>query len=323
MLAVQVHEFGAPEVMRLEEIPDPVPAPGRIVVKVEAAGVNPVETYVRSGAYARLPKLPYTPGADAAGTVLSVGDGVTAFRAGDRVYTSGTLSGAYAAQALCDRTQVFPLPANVSFAQGAAIGIPCGTAWRALFGRGGAKAGETLLVHGASGGVGTAAVQLAVRAGLEVIGSSGTERGRKLALEQGAKHALSHEESNGPERIRALTGGRGADLILEMLANVNLAKDLALLAPRGRVVVIGSRGPVEIDPRMTMASELSIVGMMLAGADADKRVAMYRDIYEALENGSLRPVADRELPLAQAASAHHEIMESNAFGKIVLVPGRG
>jgi NADPH2:quinone reductase len=322
MLAIRVREFGAPEVMRLEEVPNPVAGPGQIVVKVHAAGVNPVEAYVRSGVYARLPDLPYTPGADVAGTVIAVGEGVTAFRVDDWVYTSGTLSGAYAEQALCGPGQVFPLPPAASFAQGAALGIPYGTAWRALFSRGRAKAGETVLVHGASGGVGTAVVQLAVRAGLSVIGTSGTERGRQLVREQGARHALSHEEGNDPVRVRELTGGLGPDLILEMLANKNLGRDLGLLAPGGRVVVIGSRGPVEIDPRQTMAGELDILGMMLAGASAEERTAMYADIDEGLEDQSLRPVVNQELALGDAPLAHHEIMESSAYGKIVLVPVR-
>jgi NADPH2:quinone reductase len=178
--AIRVHEFGGPEVLRLEEVPDPRPGPGQVVVRIRAAGVNPVETYVRNGMNPAQPR-PYTPGADAAGTVEAVGEGVTRVEVGDRVYTAGTAKGttygSYAELTLCDEDQVHPLPENVSFEQGAAVNIPYATAYRALFQRAKAVSNETVLVHGASGGVGTAAVQLAAAHGLRVIGTAGTERG--------------------------------------------------------------------------------------------------------------------------------------------------
>jgi NADPH:quinone reductase len=158
MKAIRVHEFGGPEVLKLEEVSDPQAGPGQVVVRVRAVGVNPVESYIRTGTYAMKPALPYTPGADAAGEVASVGAGVSNVEVGDRVYTSGSLSGTYAEQTLCTEAQVHPLPANVSFEQGAAMGVAYGTAYRGMFQRGGGKPGEMVLVHGASGGVGTAAV---------------------------------------------------------------------------------------------------------------------------------------------------------------------
>src|ERR1035438_8461052 len=178
--------------MKLEEAPDLIPGPGQVVVRVYAAGVNPVESYVRTGTYAMKPNLPYTPGNDGAGVIAAVGASVTRVEAGTRVYTSGALSGTYAEQTLCLEAQVHRLPDNVSFEQGAAMGVAYGTAYRGLFQRGDAKAGETVLVHGASGGVGTAAVQLARAAGMVVIGTAGSDAGLNLVKEQGAHHVLNH-----------------------------------------------------------------------------------------------------------------------------------
>jgi NADPH2:quinone reductase len=320
MKAIRVREFGGPEVLRLEEAPDPQAGADQIVVRIKAAGVNPVETYVRAGKYARLPQLPYTPGSDAGGVVEAVGAGIEGIKAGDRVYVYGSLTGTYAELALCTRSQVFPLPDNVTFGQGAAIGVPVATAWRAVFHRGKAQPAETVIVHGATGSVGLAAVQFAVAAGLTVIGTAGSESGRQLILEYGAHHALSHDESNDPETIRALTNGKGADLIIEMLANANLAKDLGVLAKFGRVVVVGSRGPIEIDPRMTMGNDADIRGMTLFNVSPEEMVAIHAAIGAALRNGALRPVVSREVPLAEAPGAHEAVMQSNIHGKIVLVP---
>ena len=318
MKAICVHEFGPPEVMKLEDVADPAPGPGQVVVRVHAAGVNPVETYIRSGVYAMKPSLPYTPGGDAAGVVAAVGDQVTGFKAGDRVYTAGTISGAYAQLALCNAGQVYPLPADVSFARGAALHVPYATAYRSLFQRARAHAGQTVLVHGASGAVGIAAVQFAVAAGLTVIGTGGTERGRQLVREQGAAHVLDHKAPDYLEQLMKLTGGRGVDVILEMLANVNLGRDLTVLARGGCIVVIGCRGEVQINPRLLMRAEGSILGVM-AGTP-EEYAQSHAAIGAGLRAGTLRPVVGRELPLAEAPRAHHEIIESTAYGKIVLVP---
>ena len=319
MKAILVRENGGPEVLRLQELPDPKPGAGQVLVRVKAAGVNPVDTYIREGKFYKA-RLPYTPGADAAGPVEAVGAGVARVRAGDRVYTAGTVSGAYAELALCEEAQVFPLPEAASFAQGAALGVPYGTACRALKFRARALPGESVLVHGASGGVGIAAVQLARAWGMTVLGTAGTEPGRELAARQGAHHVFDHRRAGYLDDILSLTGGRGVDVILEMLANVNLGKDLGILAVKGRVVVIGSRGPVEIDPRLAMGRDASILGMSLMNADAAEKAAIHAAIFAGLENGTLRPVIGRELPLSEAPRAQLAVMEPGARGKIVLVP---
>ena len=320
MKAIRVQEFGGPEVLRLEDVPDPHPGAGQVLVRVRAVGVNPVDTYIRAGAHAVRPQLPYTPGLDAAGTVEAVGEGVTRVSAGDRVYTSGSLSGTYAELALCDESQVHTLPARVSFAEGAGVSTPYATAYRALFQRARAAPGETVLVHGASGGVGTAAVQIARAAGFKVIGTGGTEEGRRLVAEQGAHHVLDHHAPGYLEELSAITGGRGVDVILEMLANVNLNNDLSIIAKGGRVVVIGSRGPVEINPRLAMTSDATVLGMMLFNAAPQEFAGIHAALVAGLEAGTLRPVVGRELPLSDAARAHEEVLKPGAHGKIILIP---
>lgn len=320
MKAIRVEEFGGPENLRLREVPDLKPTPGQVVVRMRAAGVNPVDTYIRAGAYPRKPALPYTPGTDGAGTVESIGAGVTRVAIGDRVYTAGSLSGTYAELSLCEERSVFRLPANASFAQGAAIHVPYGTAYRALFHRAKAQPGEVVLIHGASGGVGTAAVQLARAAGLCVIGTVGSDRGKKLALAQGAHEVLDHKAPNHFEQALTLTQGRGLDVILEMLANVNLGRDLGILAPRGRVVVIGNRGSIEINPRDAMTRDGSILAMSLWNASPDELFSIHSALIAGLENHSLRPVIGQEIPLADAARAHVAVMQPGAYGKIVLIP---
>jgi NADPH2:quinone reductase len=295
-----------------------VPGPGQLVIKVIAAGVNPVDTYIRSGLYALKPELPYTPGMDAGGIVESVGEGVVRFKAGDRVYIGGTVNGAYAEKTLCVEHQAHHLPEGISYVQGAAIGVPYGAAYRALFQRADTFPGETVLIHGASGGVGIAAVQLARAAGMHVIGTAGTEKGRLLALEQGAHQVFDHHSPDHFGHILKSTDGRGVDVIVEMLANVNLGNDLGILTRGGRVVVVGSRGKVEIDPRDAMRHNASILGMMILQASETELYRIHSAVAAGLENGTLRPIVGKELPLSEAARAHHEIMESSAYGKIVL-----
>ena len=319
MQAIVIQQFGGPEVITLQSVPDPSPAAGQVLIRVRACGVNPVDTYIRSGKYGPRP-FPHTPGFDAAGIVESVGEGVKQFKKGDRVYTSRTVSGAYAQKAVADQSTVFPLPENLGFDEGAALGVPYGTAYRALHHRGQAKPAETVFVHGATGGVGIAAVQMARAHGCTVIGTGGSARGRILAEQQGAHYVLDHHDASYLEKLMDFTQGRGVDVILEMLANVNLAKDLTILAKHGRVVVVGNRGTIEINPRDAMSRDADIRGMTLMNATPDDLRTIHAALRAGLENGTLRPIIEQRMPLADAAKAHAEVLEGNSHGKIVLLP---
>jgi NADPH2:quinone reductase len=320
MKAVLVREFGGPEVLKLEEIPTPKPAAGQVLVRIHAVGVNPYDTYMRAGTYAIKPPLPYTPGSDAAGVIEAVGDGVKKVKPGDPVYTAKTVTGAYAEYALALEAQVHPLPEKISFGQGAGVWVPYGTAYYALHHSAEARASEIVLVHGASGGVGTAAVQMARAMGLTVFGTAGTQKGLDLAKREGAHQVFDHSKAGYQEEILKATGGRGVDIILEMLANVNLAHDTKLLASRGRVIVIGNRGEVTINARELMGRRASIRAFTLWGITPAEETEIHAGLIAGLENGTLRPVVGRDLPLAEAARAHKEILEPGAAGKIVLVP---
>jgi len=319
MKAIRIHQFGGPEVLKLEEIPTPKPEAGQVLVRIRAAGVNPYDTYMRNGTYAIKPPLPYTPGSDAAGTIEAVGSGVKKVKSGDRVYTAQTVTGAYAEYTLALEDQVHRLPQNISFEQGAGIWVPYGTAYHALHHFAKARAAETVLVHGASGGVGTAALQLARAMGMTVFGTAGTDKGLELVKREGAHQAFNHSKAGCHEEILKASGGRGVDVILEMLANVNLGGDLKLLATQGRVVVIGSRGDVTITPRDLMSRRASVRAFTLWAITETEETQIHAGIIVGLDNGTLRPVVGKELPLAEAVRAHKEIMEPGAFGKIVLV----
>jgi NADPH2:quinone reductase len=318
MKAILVKEFGEPEVMKFEDVPTPVAGDSEVLVRVKAAGVNPVDTYIRAGIHAERPALPYTPGKDAAGIVETVGRNIAKVKAGDRVFTAGSISGTYAEFSLCAEDHVSLLPENVSFEQGAGVFVPYATAFRALFQKAKGKSGETVLVHGASGGVGVAAVQWEKNAGLKVIGTASSEEGKKLVKEQGADLVLDHSDKSYFDEILAITGGKGVEIILEMLANANLQKDFEVLSMFGRVVVIGNRGSLDFNPRAAMGKDATIFGMAVFNAPEEDLQEIHGAIYEGLQTGFLNPVVGRTFPLAEAAEAHHAVIETKAFGKIVL-----
>ncbi|XP_068197177.1 quinone oxidoreductase [Antennarius striatus] len=320
MRAIRVAEFGAPSVLKLcSDVIVPQPGHKQVLIRVHACGVNPVETYIRAGTYARKPTLPYTPGSDVAGVVETVGEGVTVVKAGDRVFTTATVSGGYAEYTIAADDCVHKLPDAFDFSQGAAIGIPYFTAYRAMVHKAHVKAGETILIHGASGGVGVAACQMSRAVGLKVLGTAGTPEGMKLVENNGAHLAFNHREDGYTEKIMEATAGRGVDVIVEMLSNVNLSKDLQMLAYGGRVAIVGSRGSIEINPRDTMVKESCIMGVALTFATPEEKKQCAALLFAGMETGWLRPVIGSQYPLDQAAKAHQDIIQSpGATGKIVL-----
>jgi NADPH2:quinone reductase len=322
MRAILVREFGGPEVLEIADLPDPRPADGQVLVRVHAVGVNPYDTYMRTGNYATKPALPYIPGADGAGVVEAVGAGVQGIEIGARVFFGGTAAhkayGAYAEKVLCEPHQLHSLPDRLTFAQGASVNVPYVTAWRALHDRARLQPGETLFIHGASGGVGLAATQIAKAHGATVIGTASTHEGMDVVRQQGAHHVLNHKEAGYLDALKALTANRGPDVILENLANVNLDNDLTALAFGGRVAIVGNRGRIEIDPRKIMSKDAMVVGMALWNTTPGDWARTYRALDAGLAAGFLTPLVATELPLAEAARAHELILSPGARGKIIL-----
>ncbi|XP_076369700.1 quinone oxidoreductase-like [Tachypleus tridentatus] len=324
MRAVRVREFGGPKVLKVEnDVPVPSISRTELLVKVKAAGVNPVDTYIREGNFIKLPNLPYIPGRDGAGVVEAVGEDVTSFKVGQRVYfctlKSTSQCGSYAEYTAVDNKLTFPLVDNLSFEEGAAIGIPYFTAYRALILKAGAVPGETVLIHGASGAVGIAATQLARTKNMKIIGTAGTQEGLNVVKEAGAHHVCCHRDKKYLQNIMEATENKGVDVILEMLANVNLEKDLSMLAPRGRVIIIGNRGTVNINPRDVMGPETSIIGVALLSTTEEEWNTITEEVLHGTEEGWVKPIVDKRYTLDSVVAAHHDIIHSKgAKGKLVL-----
>ena len=247
-----------------------------------------------------------------------MGETVEDIRSGDRVYTAGSISGTYAEYSLCDRPHLGRLPENTSFEQGAGIWTPYATSYRALFQKANANEGETVLIHGASGGVGIAAVQWAKNAGIKVIGTASSYDGKRLVEDNGADAVFDHSDEDHFDEIREYTGGKGVDAIIEMLANVNLERDFECLAMFGRIVVVGNRGSIEFTPRLAMTKDATIYGMSLFNAPSEKLAEIHEAVYDGLSEGYLRPPVSRSFNLEDAPAAHHAVIEQKAAGKIIL-----
>jgi len=333
--AIVASSFGGPEVLKLAsrqmaELPSL--EAGQVLVEMHAAGVNPSDTYVRLGPHGPwaatphlLPTLPFTPGKDGAGVVAAVGAGTAgALPVGSRVYTTGSVSGTYAEYAVCDAQHVRPLPDAVSFAQGACVGVPCATAHRALFTRGGAEAGDCIFVHGASGAVGLAAVQLAAARGCHVVGSASSAEGHAAVLGAGALAVVNHREANYLEEARAALPASSDgkfDIVLEMAAHANLVADLSLLRRGGQVCIVGSKAQaVELNPRLLMAGEASLRGIFLPSSTAEELDAIHAALFNEMARGTLTPVVAKQLALPEAPAAHEEVMSTQGkAGNVVLI----
>lgn len=319
MRAIRVHEFGPPDVMKVEHIQAPAPGPGEVLVRLHAAGVNPVDTYIRGGNYAQSFTGSFTPGIDGAGEVVSWGDGVQGFEEGQRVFLAGRpTTGTYAELCLASADALLPLPEALTMEEGAALFVAYATAYRALIQLGGARPGQRVLIHGASGGVGTAALQWASTLGLFVVGTASTPEGMAQIMAQGADAALNHGEPGYQGEAMALTEHEGYDLILEMAAHINLDADLDLVARRGRIMVIGNRGTLTLNPRKAMAKESSVQGVMLFAMTPGERAEFAAALAAAARLGALKPVIGERFSLERAADAHERIMGESAAGQLIL-----
>lgn len=341
--AILVSEYGQADRLVLAEKETPLPGPGQVQIRVEAAGVNPSDTYKvlgPAGPYGPsgtntpwlIPALPYTPGGDGAGVVSALGDGVTEFAVGDRVYLMTPLvpksftSGTFAEFTTCDVSQVFPLPDRISFTQGAAIGVPAATAYRALWQRGQLQPTESLFVHGASGGVGLAAVQMAAAAGCFVVGSAGSAAGMEAVQMAGANCVVNHKAEDYLFAAKAALpeGSAGFDVVLENFAHINLLPDLGVMGKNGRLLIVGSRPQsVGLNPRLTMPNELDIRGVFLPMCSAEEVKEIHAELFKLMEADTLVPVVGLQFGLQDASKSHVEVMRptaGGAVGKIVVCP---
>ncbi|TDO97484.1 NADPH:quinone reductase [Marinomonas balearica] len=316
MKAMQITDYGTASDLKLVEVDQPLFAEDQLLVKVGAAGVNPVDTYIRSGANNYKATFPHTPGSDGAGIIEAVGKDVEGFKVGQRVYFSRNLSGSSAEYAVCATTHTFPLADNLSFVEGACLGIPYTTAHRALFGRAHAQAGNKVLVHGATGAVGIATVQLALSSGMHVVASAGSQAGAELLEQLGAHEIIRHDSENHLAPYQSLDAG--FDVIIEMLANHNLDNDLKALAFGGTVAVIGNRGTVEINPRDLMARDAAVVGVALANVKPNELKRIAQSMKPLFENGILKPIVRKEYLLAELPNAHEDVLKSGALGNLVI-----
>lgn len=325
MRAIQVHEHGDPSVLQLHDVGKPRLEPGKVLVRLHAVGVNPVDTYIRAGGYGRVPQLPYIPGMDGAGVIEAVGEaadlrrGARTLGPGDRVWVCARGGGSYAEYVTAEPYEVHALPDQVSFEQGACLGVPYLTAWRALMQVGAGRPGQSVLIHGASGGVGSACVQIAAASGLHALGTAGTADGLAFVRELGCEAAFNHREKGYEQQILDATGGRGVDLIIEMLANVNLERDMGLLASRGRIVVVGNRGETTVNARGLMGKDSSVHGMALFNATREEFLECAAGVEGGLRAGWLRPTVQEVMPLKEAPRAHEWVMTDGKRGNVVLV----
>jgi len=326
MRAIVVHQHGGPEMMRLEDVPDPRPGPGEAVVRIRAAGVNPVDAYIRSGAHARKATPPFTPGFDGAGEIEAVGAGVTAFKPGDRVYVGAPGSkaagaGTYAERAACVPAQLYPLPSNVTFGQGAALGVPYTTAYRALFQRADARPSETVLVHGATGGVGLAAVDLAKALGARVIATSRSpDKLATLAADYMVDATLPAPGFR--EAVKEITGG-GADVIFDPVGGDVFDESTRCVAFGGRLLVIGftSGRIASVATNIPLIKGFSVIGVRAGEYGRrfpDKGRENQDAIWALAAEGRIRPRVDRRFALADWRAAFEAMRGSRMIGKIVI-----
>jgi len=321
MKAMRAHQFGGPEQLQLEEAPDPQVQAGQVQIRVRAAGINPADLVRLSGRLGNLP-LPYIPGTDVSGEVEAVGAGVTQVKAGDRIF-GRALTGGYAEKTCLVASETFPLPANLSFAEGAAIPIPFYTAYRALHHKAGLKSGETVLVSAGGGGVGVAAIQLAKLVGVRVITTVGSADKAARTKELGADVTINYREQDFAAEVQKLTDGKGVDVIIENVASDNLAKDLTIAAKNSRIIIIGTgtaKGPDgQFAVMHALMKDVNILGMSLVNA-GPVIAEMANALIPLFSSGKLKAVVSKTYPLAEAQQALADLVAGRVFGKLALNP---
>ena len=325
MKAIHVHEFGGPEAMVLEDAVDPTPGVGQILVDVKAAGVNPVDTTFRSGAHplSKSLALPWTPGVDAAGDVVAVGEGVSGFAPGDRVFGLA-VSGAYAEKTLLSSLRTAKLPEGLSYEDGASLPVVLYTAYYALIYKAQLKAGETVLIHAGAGGVGCMGVQIAKAAGARVITTVSSEDKAAFCRGFGADVVVNYREEDFAERCLAETDGRGVDSVIEMVAVENFGDDCRAVKKYGCIVVLGAgtgKNPVgSVNYPPFYSKDIDVRGLSLFNSDP-VFPEMVRQLNPMLADGRVRASVGETMPLVEAPRSHDLLMTGKVFGKIVLTTG--
>jgi NADPH2:quinone reductase len=322
MKAIRVHETGGADILKLEEVPDPRPAAGQALVRVEAAGVNFIDIYQRTGLYP-VPR-PFTPGSEGAGTVVAVGDGVTSLRPGDRV-ASANLAGSYAELAPAPADRLVLLPKDVDARTGAALMLQGLTAHYLATSTYPLSRGDWCLVHAAAGGVGLLLCQIASQRGARVIGTVSTAEKERLASDAGAHEVIRYTEQDFVAEVRRITGGHGVQVVYDSVGRTTFDGSLDSLAPRGMLVLFGqSSGPVlPIDPQLLsrkgslFLTRPTLAHYVATRAELERRAS---DLFNWVSAGSLRVRVDRTYPLARAAEAHRALESRKTMGKIILIP---
>ena len=323
MHAITLPSYGGPEVLSWAEVADPAPDAGEVLVEVAATAVNRADILQRQGNYPPPPGAPPYPGLEASGRVAALGDGVTGWHAGDEVCAL-LAGGGYAEQVAVPAGQLLPVPRGLSLVEAAALPEAACTVWSNLMMAARLQPGETLLVHGGAGGIGTMAIQVGARVGARVLCTSGGDRKRRRCLEFGAEVAIDYRTEDFVARVRELTGGRGVDVVLDNMGGGYLARNVEALAVGGRLMNIGLQGgrKGELDLGTLMAKRAWIASISLRPRPLPEKAeivaAVQANLWPALEADEIRPVIDRVLPIQQAAEAHRVVEAGEHVGKIVL-----
>ena len=328
MRAVTISEPGGPEVLGWSEVPDPVCGPGEVLVDVTAAAVNRADLMQRQGHYPPPPGASEVLGLECSGEISEVGAGVTGWAVGDEVCAL-LAGGGYAERVAVPAGQLLPRPAGVELATAAALPEVTCTVWSNVFMLAGLRAGDVFLVHGGSSGIGTMAIQLAVRAGARVATTAGSAEKLAFCRELGAEVLVDYRDEDFVEAVRTATGGHGADVVLDNMGAKYLGRNVDVLADGGRLVVIGMQGGAtgELAIGKLLAKRGSVAATALRsrpatgpGGKADIVAAVRREVWPDVERGVVRPIVDRRFPMSRAAEAHALVEASGHIGKVLLLP---